>query len=138
MHTTLLQVIHDNRKEGERQDEHSKMPLLVYLAREKRPSHPHRFKAGAENALVCIYTYYFSLSQSISISLVHAHILKKSNSRKNIYSVCANASRKKVAFLFYMYNHYFSNFCPLETNQYICEYIYIYFQVEIRLIKQLK
>ncbi|GFP95892.1 cellulose synthase-like protein e6 [Phtheirospermum japonicum] len=28
------------------------MPLLVYVAREKRPSHPHHFKAGALNALI--------------------------------------------------------------------------------------
>ncbi|KAG8370359.1 hypothetical protein BUALT_Bualt14G0108700 [Buddleja alternifolia] len=28
------------------------MPLLVYVAREKRPSHPHHFKAGALNVLV--------------------------------------------------------------------------------------
>ncbi|KAM7488299.1 hypothetical protein LguiB_025783 [Lonicera macranthoides] len=49
-----VEVIHDNRKEEESQDENSKMPLLVYLAREKRPSHPHRFKAGAENALLRI------------------------------------------------------------------------------------
>jgi hypothetical protein len=29
-----------------------KMPLLVYVSREKRPSHPHHFKAGALNVLV--------------------------------------------------------------------------------------
>ncbi|KAK6929824.1 Cellulose synthase [Dillenia turbinata] len=29
-----------------------KMPLLVYVAREKRPSQPHHFKAGAINALL--------------------------------------------------------------------------------------
>ncbi|XP_071732522.1 cellulose synthase-like protein G2 isoform X2 [Rutidosis leptorrhynchoides] len=28
------------------------MPLLVYVSREKRPSHPHHFKAGALNALL--------------------------------------------------------------------------------------
>lgn len=28
------------------------IPLLVYVAREKRPSHPHHFKAGAINVLV--------------------------------------------------------------------------------------
>ncbi|KAK6929831.1 Cellulose synthase [Dillenia turbinata] len=29
-----------------------KMPLLVYVAREKKPSHPHHFKAGALNVLL--------------------------------------------------------------------------------------
>lgn len=28
------------------------LPLLVYVSRERRPSHPHRFKAGALNALL--------------------------------------------------------------------------------------
>jgi hypothetical protein len=28
------------------------LPTLVYLAREKRPQHPHNFKAGAMNSLV--------------------------------------------------------------------------------------
>ncbi|KAL3626391.1 hypothetical protein CASFOL_029940 [Castilleja foliolosa] len=28
------------------------MPLLVYVSREKRPSHPHHFKAGALNSLI--------------------------------------------------------------------------------------
>lgn len=28
------------------------MPLLVYVAREKRPGHPHHFKGGALNTLV--------------------------------------------------------------------------------------
>lgn len=32
--------------------EAGEMPLLVYVSREKRPSHPHCFKAGALNALV--------------------------------------------------------------------------------------
>jgi hypothetical protein len=32
--------------------EQVKLPLLVYVSREKRPSHPHHFKAGALNALV--------------------------------------------------------------------------------------
>jgi len=28
------------------------LPTVVYVAREKRPNHPHHFKAGAVNALV--------------------------------------------------------------------------------------
>ncbi|KAM3356508.1 cellulose synthase-like protein G3 [Capsicum galapagoense] len=38
------EVIHDNKE--------SKLPLLVYMSRERRPSCPHRFKAGALNALL--------------------------------------------------------------------------------------
>lgn len=31
-------------------------PFVVYVAREKRPSHPHNFKAGALNVLVINFT----------------------------------------------------------------------------------
>jgi hypothetical protein len=43
------QVIQENSS-GE--IEQVKLPLLVYVSREKRPSHLHHFKAGALNALV--------------------------------------------------------------------------------------
>ncbi|KAJ9182237.1 hypothetical protein P3X46_006254 [Hevea brasiliensis] len=42
-HPALVEVMQDNSYE---------MPLLVYVSREKRPSHPHNFKAGALNALL--------------------------------------------------------------------------------------
>lgn len=38
-----------NKWDSEKDEE---MPLLVYVAREKRPSHKHNFKAGALNVLV--------------------------------------------------------------------------------------
>ncbi|KAM7488298.1 hypothetical protein LguiB_025782 [Lonicera macranthoides] len=47
-----IEVIHDNRCDRESEDNQTKMPLLVYMSRERRPSHPHRFKAGALNALL--------------------------------------------------------------------------------------
>eukprot|EP00268_Persea_americana_P032643 TRINITY_DN3212_c0_g1_i3.p1 TRINITY_DN3212_c0_g1~~TRINITY_DN3212_c0_g1_i3.p1 ORF type:complete len:728 (-),score=69.71 TRINITY_DN3212_c0_g1_i3:596-2779(-) len=36
---------------GDRDAEGKPMPTLVYVSREKRPAHPHNFKAGALNAL---------------------------------------------------------------------------------------
>ena len=42
------QVIND----GDEMDKDPQMPHLVYVAREKRPFHSHRFKAGALNVLV--------------------------------------------------------------------------------------
>ena len=48
------------------------MPTLVYLAREKRPQHPHNFKAGAMNALV---NY---MPRSIAYSDVHPHTFSMS------------------------------------------------------------
>lgn len=38
-------------------DDHSNMPMLVYVSREKRPFHPHNFKAGALNVLVNLSLY---------------------------------------------------------------------------------
>ncbi|KAK6138732.1 hypothetical protein DH2020_027525 [Rehmannia glutinosa] len=50
-HPPIVQVISDAN--GSENDSSQKgMPLLVYVAREKRPSHPHHFKAGAINLRV--------------------------------------------------------------------------------------
>jgi len=40
--------------------EQVKLPFLVYVSREKKPSQPHHFKAGALNALVR-FSAFFSL-----------------------------------------------------------------------------
>ncbi|XP_076890728.1 quillaic acid 3-O-glycosyltransferase CSL1-like [Bidens hawaiensis] len=46
-HSTVIEVMVDESTHNQR-----KMPLLVYVSREKRPSHPHNFKAGALNVLL--------------------------------------------------------------------------------------
>ncbi|XP_058112687.1 cellulose synthase-like protein E2 isoform X3 [Magnolia sinica] len=51
-HHTILQIIIDGRDPNAVDIEGSALPTLVYMAREKRPQHPHNFKAGALNALV--------------------------------------------------------------------------------------
>ncbi|KAL9352973.1 hypothetical protein Peur_055653 [Populus x canadensis] len=51
-HPALIEVIQDNSNEEAPKDEANEMPLLVYVSREKRPSHPHHFKAGALNVLL--------------------------------------------------------------------------------------
>ena len=53
--------------------EGSKLPTLVYLAREKRPEHPHNFKAGAMNALVTLQQY---MLRNMHI-YTHIHIEEK-------------------------------------------------------------
>lgn len=50
------------------------LPTLVYLAREKRPQHPHNFKAGAMNALVIRKT-----TQSTSIYILQYYIVNNSS-----------------------------------------------------------
>ncbi|XWS36779.1 hypothetical protein CRYUN_Cryun20dG0115200 [Craigia yunnanensis] len=49
-HPTIIKVIWENKKD------HSSifLPHLVYISREKRPSHPHNYKAGAMNVLTRI------------------------------------------------------------------------------------
>ncbi|KAL7210020.1 hypothetical protein ACSBR1_031569 [Camellia fascicularis] len=51
-HPPCAEVIHDNGKDGEDNNGQTKLPLVVYVSREKRPSQPHNFKAGALNALI--------------------------------------------------------------------------------------
>ncbi|GAV87497.1 Cellulose_synt domain-containing protein [Cephalotus follicularis] len=45
-HPTVLKVIWDNQENLS-----NGLPYLVYISREKRPKHPHHFKAGAMNVL---------------------------------------------------------------------------------------
>ncbi|TKY51840.1 Cellulose synthase protein G2 [Spatholobus suberectus] len=47
-HPPVIEVIQDNSRD---EIEQVKLPFLVYVSREKKPSHPHHFKAGALNAL---------------------------------------------------------------------------------------
>ncbi|KAL5747072.1 hypothetical protein ACOSQ2_024369 [Xanthoceras sorbifolium] len=44
----LVEIIHENKID----EKESKLPLLVYVSRERRASYPHRFKAGALNTLL--------------------------------------------------------------------------------------
>lgn len=46
--------------------EGNELPRLVYVSREKRPGYQHHKKAGAENALVILYT-----TKAIPQMLVH-------------------------------------------------------------------
>ncbi|XAR52822.1 Cellulose synthase (UDP-forming) [Bertholletia excelsa] len=46
-----IEVIQESKMDSQ-YDEQNRLPLLVYLSRERRPSHPHRFKAGALNTLL--------------------------------------------------------------------------------------
>ncbi|KAK4425535.1 Cellulose synthase-like protein G2 [Sesamum alatum] len=52
-HPPTIEVIGHANDDGIDTDNND-MPLLVYVAREKRPSHPHNFKAGALNVLLRI------------------------------------------------------------------------------------
>ncbi|KAK4478178.1 hypothetical protein RD792_017460 [Penstemon davidsonii] len=50
-HPPVIEVISDS-KDHAMDSNKEEMPLLVYVAREKRPSHHHHFKAGALNVLL--------------------------------------------------------------------------------------
>ncbi|KAL5781828.1 hypothetical protein ACOSP7_006857 [Xanthoceras sorbifolium] len=49
-HPSVVEVIQGNGNDS--MEDQIKMPRLVYVSREKRPSHPHHFKAGALNVLL--------------------------------------------------------------------------------------
>ncbi|KAF8014563.1 hypothetical protein BT93_H0397 [Corymbia citriodora subsp. variegata] len=51
-HPSTVEVIRGSSADEVAQAEQQNMPLLVYVAREKRPSHHHHFKAGALNVLL--------------------------------------------------------------------------------------
>ncbi|XP_038689760.1 cellulose synthase-like protein E6 [Tripterygium wilfordii] len=51
-HQTIFQILIHGRDPQAVDTEGQPLPTLVYLAREKRPQHPHNFKAGAMNALI--------------------------------------------------------------------------------------
>ncbi|XP_052210744.1 cellulose synthase-like protein H1 [Diospyros lotus] len=45
-HPAIVKVIWENKDSGD-----ESVPHLIYISREKRPNHPHNFKAGAMNVL---------------------------------------------------------------------------------------
>ncbi|KAF7141631.1 hypothetical protein RHSIM_Rhsim06G0165300 [Rhododendron simsii] len=47
-HESIVKVIWENKEAG---NANGGVPHLVYISREKRPKHPHHFKAGAMNVL---------------------------------------------------------------------------------------
>ncbi|KAL9316756.1 hypothetical protein ACSQ67_017757 [Phaseolus vulgaris] len=51
-HPSIVQIIMDGRDINGVDEDGYELPTLVYVAREKRPNHPHHFKAGAVNALI--------------------------------------------------------------------------------------
>ncbi|XP_038877189.1 cellulose synthase-like protein E6 [Benincasa hispida] len=52
-HPALVQIIKCNDRDGEEESRNQiELPVLVYVSREKKPSHPHHFRAGALNVLV--------------------------------------------------------------------------------------
>ncbi|CAJ1971522.1 unnamed protein product [Sphenostylis stenocarpa] len=51
-HQPIVQIIVDGRDRNAVDEDGVQLPTVVYMAREKRPNHPHHFKAGAINALI--------------------------------------------------------------------------------------
>lgn len=53
-HPSIVKVIWENKKDGSS----IFLPHLVYISREKRPNHSHKYKAGAMNVLVRYFNQY--------------------------------------------------------------------------------
>ncbi|KAK4405840.1 Cellulose synthase-like protein G3 [Sesamum angolense] len=65
-HSPVIEVMTDENGDSNLKER----PLLVYVAREKRPGHPHHFKGGALNALVnSLYPSAFDVQFSIQLRL---------------------------------------------------------------------
>ncbi|KAK4849895.1 hypothetical protein QYF36_001859 [Acer negundo] len=69
-HDTILQILIDGKDPLAIDIEGCALPTLVYLAREKRPQHPHNFKAGAMNSLIRV-------SSKISNGPVEFHVMRR-------------------------------------------------------------
>ncbi|XP_068340406.1 cellulose synthase-like protein E1 [Pyrus communis] len=74
-HCAVIEVIQETSSDNAdaiQANEAKNKPLLIYVSREKRPSQPHHFKAGALNVLVCMhlsfcnfFTIYVSILSNI-------------------------------------------------------------------------
>lgn len=51
-HQSIVQILIDRRDRNAVDEDGCQLPALIYVAREKRPQHPHNFKAGAMNTLI--------------------------------------------------------------------------------------
>ncbi|KAF5479078.1 hypothetical protein F2P56_005582 [Juglans regia] len=51
-HQSIVQIMIDGRDKNAVDIDGGRLPMVVYMAREKRPQWPHNFKAGALNALL--------------------------------------------------------------------------------------
>ncbi|XP_022139749.1 cellulose synthase-like protein E6 [Momordica charantia] len=51
-HQSIVKIIVDGKNDDAVDVDGYVLPKLVYMSREKRPRHPHHFKAGAMNALI--------------------------------------------------------------------------------------
>lgn len=58
------QILIDGRDTSAVDSEGSRLPTLVYMAREKRPNWPHNFKAGAMNALVSLLHFFLKTKEN--------------------------------------------------------------------------
>lgn len=58
------QILIDGRDTSAVDNEGSRLPTLVYMAREKRPNWPHNFKAGAMNALVSLLHFFLKTQEN--------------------------------------------------------------------------
>ncbi|XP_077229062.1 quillaic acid 3-O-glycosyltransferase CSL1-like isoform X2 [Tasmannia lanceolata] len=65
----VIEVIHEKGRMDMLDDGKAKMPMLVYVSREKRPQHPHHFKAGALNVLAMCFHLDPQISPSMAFVL---------------------------------------------------------------------
>ncbi|KAJ9182511.1 hypothetical protein P3X46_006497 [Hevea brasiliensis] len=90
-HDTILQILIDGKDPNAKDIDGCALPTLVYLAREKRPQHPHHFKAGAMNALDAL-CFFMDEEKSHDIAFVQYPQHFENLTKNDMYSNSLRAS----------------------------------------------
>ncbi|MFQ6632536.1 hypothetical protein Gotur_008994, partial [Gossypium turneri] len=93
-HSSIIEVINEYHKE---KDE-DKIPILVYVSREKRPSRRHNFKAGALNVLLRVSAT-ISNSPYILVLDCDMHCNDPTSARQAMCYYCDPQTSQSIAFV---------------------------------------
>ncbi|TYG55342.1 hypothetical protein ES288_D09G265100v1 [Gossypium darwinii] len=93
-HSSIIEVINEYHKE---KDE-VKIPILVYVSREKRPSRRHNFKAGALNVLLRVSAM-ISNSPYILVLDCDMHCNDPTSARQAMCYYCDPQTSQSIAFV---------------------------------------
>ncbi|KAB2067599.1 hypothetical protein ES319_A09G238700v1 [Gossypium barbadense] len=103
-HPSIIEVINEHSEE----EDEVKMPLLVYVSREKRPSHHHNFKAGALNVLLRVSTM-ISNSPYILMLDCDMYCNDPTSTRQTMCYYCDPQTPSSIAFV--QFPQTFRNIC---------------------------
>ncbi|KAL3506069.1 hypothetical protein ACH5RR_031451 [Cinchona calisaya] len=94
-HPASIEIIKDVDHDDRTETNESEIPMVVYVSREKRPSHPHHFKAGALNVLLRVSSM-LSNSPYILVLDCDMYCNDPSSARQ---AMCFHLDSSKLAFV---------------------------------------